>query len=92
MLKCTNCYKLSKKAKVILDLIKGSVTIPEICEKYHVLPDEVLEWKHEALRALIACFLTTAKVLPTIDDHSMQKFYEVTAHVSILKNISQQGI
>ena len=69
MFKRTNTYILSIKAKGILELIKGGITITEICEKYNILPEQVLAWKHEALKALIACFLTTSKIFPAIDDH-----------------------
>jgi transposase-like protein len=52
MAKQRNHYSADFKAKVALAAIKGQQTVNEIAALYSVHPNQVLQWKKQALEAL----------------------------------------
>jgi transposase-like protein len=53
-----NHYTAEFKAKVALAAIKGQQTVNEIAATYGVHPNQVLQWKKQALEALPEVFST----------------------------------
>jgi transposase-like protein len=58
MAKQRNHYSADFKAKVALAAIKGQQTVNEIAATYSVHPNQVLQWKKQALAALPETFST----------------------------------
>ena len=56
MAKQRNHYAADFKAKVALAAIKGQQTVNEIAALYSVHPNQVLQWKKQALEALPETF------------------------------------
>lgn len=52
MVKQRNHYSADFKAKIALAAIKGQQTVNEIAATYGVHPNQVLQWKKQALAAL----------------------------------------
>jgi putative transposase len=49
-------YTATFKAQVVLELLKGEKTLPQLAAEYEVHPTQLREWKTTALRALPAAF------------------------------------
>lgn len=45
-------WTAKRKAQVVLDLLKGKATIPEICRQFDLTPSEVEGWIEEATRGM----------------------------------------
>ena len=64
-------YSTDFKVKVVLEAFKGQRTINEICSHYGIHPNQVSQWKKQAIEALPEVF-STRRARATEEDEALK--------------------
>ena len=64
-------YSTEFKVKVVLEALKGQRTINELCSHYGVHPNQVSQWKKQAVESLPDVF-STRRVRVTEEDEALK--------------------
>jgi len=76
MPKQRNRYDAAFKAKVALEAIKGQRTINEIASAYEVHPNQVTQWKKQAMEQLPVIFSDGRARADSADEELRDKLYQ----------------
>ena len=64
-------YSAEFKVKVVLEAFKGQRTINEICSQYSIHPNQVSQWKKQAIESLPDVF-STRRARAEADDETLK--------------------
>jgi transposase-like protein len=83
MTKQRNHYSAEFKAKVALAAIKGQQTINEIASIYSVHPNQVMQWKRQALEAIPDSFSQRTKRAAQEDEQLKERLYQQIGQLKV---------
>jgi transposase-like protein len=78
-----NHYSAEFKAKVALAAIKGQQTINEIASIYAVHPNQVMQWKKQALEAIPESFSMRAKRVAQGEEELKERLYQQIGQLKV---------
>ena len=80
------------KAKVALDALRGDKTIQEISSRYKVHPNQVSNWKRQALDGLGTIFSTSSDKLLTDREHEVHEFHAKIGQLTVERDFLAKGL
>jgi transposase-like protein len=83
MTKQRNHYSAEFKAKVALAAIRGQQTINEIASIYAVHPNQVMQWKKQALATLPETFSPRRKRAAQEDEQLKERLYQQIGQLKV---------
>jgi len=83
MTKQRNHYSAEFKAKVALAAIKGQQTINEIASIYAVHPNQVMQWKKQALEAIPETFSMRTKRATQGEEELKERLYQQIGQLKV---------
>ena len=77
-------YSAEEKAKIVLEVIKGELTIAQITSKYGVHSTQITHWKKSGIESLVQGFKTKAKAASDAGERDLIKnLYEQIGQLSV---------
>jgi transposase len=78
-----NRYSAEFKAKVALEAIRGEQTIQELGSRYGVHPNQITNWKRQAIDNLAETFSTKAERTRTNDDPQIKELHAKIGQLTV---------
>jgi transposase len=79
-------YSAEDKAKIVIEAIKGELTIAQITSKYGVHATQINSWKKQALEILVQGFKTKNKTADPDQQKLIKDLYEQIGQLSYERN------
>jgi len=76
-------YSAEFKAKVALEAIKGEQTIQELGSRYGVHPNQITNWKRQAIDNLAETFSTKAERARSNDDPQIKELHAKIGQLTV---------
>ncbi len=76
-------YSAEFKAKVALEAIKGEQTIQELGSRYGVHPNQITNWKRQAIDNMAETFSTKAERTLTNDDPQIKELHAKIGQLTV---------
>ena len=76
-------YSAEFKAKVALEAIKGEQTIQELGSRYGVHPNQITNWKRQAIDNMAESFSTKAERTRTNDDPQIKELHAKIGQLTV---------
>ena len=76
-------HSVSFKAKVALDLIKGTDTIATVSSRYAIHPTQAAKWKDRALKGLELSFSNPEHSILEQKDHLIEELYKEIGQLKV---------
>lgn len=76
-------YSAEFKAKVALEAIKGEQTIQELGSRYGVHPNQITNWKRQAIDNMAEAFATKAERTRTNDDPQIKELHAKIGQLTV---------
>ena len=76
-------YSTDFKVKVVLEAFKGQRTINEICSHYGIHPNQVSQWKKQAIEALPEVFSTRRTRVAEEDEALKARLYQQIGQLQV---------
>ncbi len=83
MTKQRNHYSADFKAKVALAAIRGHQTVNEIASTYAVHPNQVMQWKKQALGAIPDVFSLRARRAAQEEEELKERLYQQIGQLKV---------
>ncbi len=68
-------YTAELKARVVIDALRGDLTLNEISVKYRVHTTQINRWKQEAILSIKSCFSGNQEKIAQNDQHLIDDLY-----------------
>ena len=68
-------YTAEFKARVVIDALRGDLTLNEISTKYRVHTTQINRWKQEAILSIKSCFSGKQEKIAQSDQHLIDDLY-----------------
>jgi transposase-like protein len=76
-------YSKEFKARVALDAIKGQRTVNEIASEYDIHPNQIMQWKKQALDELPGLFCDKRKKQEQTDEQLQAQLYQQIGQLKV---------
>jgi len=76
-------YSAEEKAKIVIEAIKGELTIAQITSKYGVHATQINNWKKQGVELLIQGFKSSGKSADTGEQDLIRRLYEQIGQLSV---------
>lgn len=76
-------YSAEFKAKVALEAIKGEQTVAELGSRYSLHPNQITNWKRQAIENMAETFTTKAKRTRTNDDPQIKELHAKIGQLTV---------
>ena len=76
-------YSAEEKAKIVVEAIKGELTIAQITSKYGVHATQINNWKKQGVELLIQGFKSSGKSTDTGEQDLIRRLYEQIGQLSV---------
>ena len=86
MKKQTKQYSAEEKAKIVLEVIAGELTMAQITSKYGIHVNQIYRWKKEALESIVLGFKSKSKKADTSQDDLIKSLYEQIGQLTVEKD------
>jgi transposase len=83
MSKKAKTYSAQEKAKVVMEAIKGELTMAQISSRYGVYATQINRWKREAVEAMVFGFNTKSKAVDTGQTELISQLYQQIGHLTV---------
>lgn len=83
MSKKAKTYTAQEKARVVMEAIKGDLTMAQLSSQYGVHVTQINRWKKEAVEAIIAGFQTKPKVVDTSQTELIRELYQQIGQLTV---------
>lgn len=83
MKKQTKQYSPEEKAKVVLEVLAGELTMAQITSKYGIHINQIYRWKKEALESIVSGFKSKTKKADTSQDDLIKNLYEQIGQLTV---------
>ena len=80
------------KAKVALDALRGDKTIQEISSRYKVHPNQVSNWKRQALDGLGTIFSTSSDKVRADREHEVYELHAKIGQLTVERDFLAKGL
>jgi transposase len=79
-------YNAEDKAKIVIETIKGELTIAQITSKYGVHATQIHNWKKQGLEILVQGFKAKGKTADPDQQELIKDLYEQIGQLSVERN------
>jgi len=76
-------YSATEKSKIVLDAIKGEMTIAQISSKYGVHPMQIQAWKKRGIESLVNGFQMKPTTKDPDNQYLIKQLYEQIGQLSV---------
>jgi len=76
-------YNSEEKTKVVLEAIKGELTMAQISSKYGVHSTQIVRWKKDAIESMILGFKAKTKTKEINQDDLVRNLYEQIGQLTV---------
>lgn len=76
-------YSAEEKAKIVIETIKGELTIAQITSKYGVHATQIGNWKKQGLKLLVQGFKSKAQSVDPNQQELIKSLYEQIGQLSV---------
>lgn len=83
MSKKAKTYTAQEKARVVMEAIKGDLTMAQLSSQYGVHATQINRWKKEAVEAMVAGFQTRPKVVDTSQAQLISELYQQIGQLTV---------
>lgn len=83
MSKKAKTYTAQEKAKVVMEAIKGELTMAQLSSRYGVHVTQINRWRREATEAMIAGFTSKPKPVDTGQTELISQLYQQIGQLTV---------
>jgi transposase len=83
MSKKAKTYTAQEKARVVMEAIKGDLTMAQLSSQYGVHATQINRWKKEAVEAMVAGFQTRPKIVDTSQVQLISELYQQIGQLTV---------
>jgi transposase-like protein len=76
-------YSAEEKTKIVIEALKGELTIAQITSKYGVHSTQIIHWKKQGLEYLVQCFKSKPKTADIEQKELVKNLYEQIGQLSV---------
>ena len=86
MKKQTKQYSAEEKAKIVIDVMTGELTMAQITSKYGIHVNQIYRWKKEAVESIVSGFKSKSKKPGTGQEDLIKSLYEQIGQLTVEKD------
>lgn len=86
MKKQTKQYSVEEKAKIVIDVMTGELTMAQITSKYGIHVNQIYRWKKEAVESIVSGFKSKSKKAGTGQEDLIKSLYEQIGQLTVEKD------
>jgi len=85
-------HSVQKKVKVVLEAIKGEITIAEITSRYGIHPTQINNWKKQALDSIPEAFSVKRKKQENATEELLDELYKQIGQLKVENEFLKKNI